>query len=146
MTRARRWPAVLLLAACTATEPAPPTTPTAGTAADASARRGFADVMHRVDAQVQRLDRLLLAAAPVELVDAAHAADATAELLRLGYGTFERADVAGFARLAHDAESWLLQVALEARQGHGQLAAELFRAGREQHCQRCHDAVDRAAR
>lgn len=145
MTRACCWPAVLLLAACTATEP-PPTPTAAATAAEASARRGFADVMHRIDAQVQRLDRLLLAAAPVELVDAAHAADATAELLRLGYGTFERADVEGFARLAHDAESWLLQVALEARQGHGQLAAELFRAGREQHCQRCHDAVDRAAR
>lgn len=149
MTAARSWPLPVLLAACTATDQgaqAPAANGPRAVEATAKARRTLATAMHDVESHVDRLDRILLGAAPGDLVAAAHTATETAALVRLGYGEFERKDVKDFAHLARDAESWLLQVSLEARQGHGQLAADLFRTGREDHCTRCHDAVDRAAR
>ena len=69
------------------------------------------------------------------------AATAAAELLRHGYGAFEDAKVPGFARMARDTESWMLQIALEARQAHGDLAREQFRGGKQLHCAKCHDAA-----
>ena len=73
----------------------------------------------------------------------AAAAQDAAERLRLGYGVHEDRAVPGFARMARDAESWLLEVALEARQAHGHIAAERFFAGRQRHCGDCHDAHER---
>jgi len=69
------------------------------------------------------------------------AANAAAALLRHGYGAFEDKTVPAFARMARDTESWMLQIALEARQAHGDLARELFRGGKQQYCARCHDAA-----
>jgi hypothetical protein len=71
---------------------------------------------------------------------AAAATDAAA-LLAHGYGAFENKKVPGFARMARDTESWMLQVALEARQAHGDLAREQFRGGKQLHCAKCHEAA-----
>ncbi|MFO1077802.1 MAG: hypothetical protein U1E73_08755 [Planctomycetota bacterium] len=52
-----------------------------------------------------------------------------------------------FAGMARDCESWLLQVGAELRQGHGDLARELFRRhGDAGLCARCHDACKAAGR
>ena len=71
----------------------------------------------------------------------ADAATAVAALLQHGYGAFEDKRVPGFARLARDTESWMLQIALEARQAHGDLTRELFRGGKQRYCAKCHAAA-----
>ena len=40
-----------------------------------------------------------------------------------------------------EAESWLLRISLEARQGNGDLAADLYRTGKDQYCGKCHEAA-----
>ncbi len=71
----------------------------------------------------------------------ADAANDAAGLMRHGYGKFEDKRIPGFARLARDAESWLLRIALEARQDQPDLAVALFREGEAQHCGKCHEAA-----
>jgi len=102
--------------------------------------------MRAVKAQLQRVERALRGMPQGDLVAAAHDAQDAAAVLRLGYGTAERRDVPGYARYARDAEAWLLQVGLEARSGHGELAAEQFALGARRHCSACHDAVEQAAK
>jgi hypothetical protein len=100
--------------------------------------------METVEQRLDVVERNLAVAGTGDLRAAAAAANDAAELLRLGYGPHERKDVPAFARMARDAESWLLQVALEARQAHEELARDRFRAGHAEHCTRCHDAVEAA--
>lgn len=102
--------------------------------------------MEDLDAHCSELTRLLLREPQGDLKRAATIAQEAAARLRLGYGRFEDRRVADFARLARDCESWLRQIAIEARQAHGDLAAELYRSGRKRHCNDCHDAHDKAYR
>ena len=97
--------------------------------------------MKPVDAHCDVLDQALGGSLSTDLRAAADAAAQAALLLRLGYGRYEDPQVPGFARMAREAESWLLQVGLEARQAHGDIARELFRGGAH-HCKQCHDAHD----
>jgi len=130
------------IVACSSTEPAaaplPPPAPPPVAAAD-----DWAHVMKQVK---QRYDLLKDSFADRSIGDlraVAAAAGEAAELMRLGYGRFEDPTVPGFSRMARETESWLLQVALEARQAHGDIARELFLAERKRHCGDCHDAHDR---
>lgn len=102
--------------------------------------------MEALDVHCSALHRALLGTPQGDLKQAAAVAETAAASLALGYGRFEDKRVEGFARFARDAESWLLQVAIEARQHHGDLAADLFRSGRERHCTACHDAHERSRR
>lgn len=102
--------------------------------------------MEDVDAHCSELTRLLLREPIGDLKRAATVAQEAAARVRLGYGRFEDRRVPDYARMARDCESWLRQIALEARQAHGDLAAELYRTGRRQHCNDCHDAHDKAYR
>lgn len=108
-----------------------------------TAGKTWNEQMEHVDALCSELTALLLKAPQGDLKRAAAAANEAAEVLRRGYGEQEDKRVPNYARMARDCESWLLQVALEARQAHGDLAAELYRTGRRQHCNDCHDAFDR---
>ena len=130
----------LLLVACAS----PPGAP--GDAATTAAPQTWLAHMEALDVQCSELHRALLQSPQGDLKQAAATAQQAAATLALGYGRFENKQVPGFARYARDAESWLLQVALEARQHHGDLAADLFRTGRERHCTACHDAYERAGR
>ncbi|MCU0863333.1 MAG: hypothetical protein MUC36_06055 [Planctomycetes bacterium] len=130
----------LLLVAC-----ASPTAAPADTAA-AVGPQTWLRHMEQLDVHCSELHRALLQSPQGDLKQAAATAQQAAATLALGYGRFENQQVPGFARYARDAESWLLQVALEARQHHGDLAADLFRTGRERHCTACHDAYERAGR
>lgn len=107
------------------------------------AKKTWNEQMEHVDALCSELTALLLKTPQGDLKRAAAVANEAAEVLRRGYGEHEDKRVPNYARMARDGESWLLQVALEARQAHGDLAAELFRSGRRQHCNDCHDAFDR---
>lgn len=102
--------------------------------------------MEDVDAHCSELTRLLLREPIGDLKRAAAVAQEAAARIRLGYGRFEDRRVPDHARMARDCESWLRQIALEARQAHGDLAAELYRNGRRQHCKDCHDAHDKVYR
>lgn len=128
---------LLLAFACTS----PPATPKADESPTAA--KTWNEQMEHVDALCSELTALLLKTPQGDLKRAAFAANEAAEVLRRGYGEHEDKRVPNYARMARDCESWLLQVALEARQAHGDLAAELFRSGRRQHCNDCHDAFDR---
>ncbi len=102
------------------------------------------DRMLELDEHCQALKKALLRQPQGNLVTAAATARQAASILHDGYGIHEDRTVPGFARFAHAAESWLIGVALEARQAHGELAAEQFQAGFARHCSACHDAVDAA--
>lgn len=91
------------------------------------------DVDDAFDAMTDAIDRQ--PAGDLEL--AATKARTAAELVRLGYGPYVRADIEGFADLARRCESWLLSIALEADQGHAELARDLLHARDE--CKSCHD-------
>lgn len=93
--------------------------------------------MHDIGSHHAVLRRMLARGENVDLREVAAAADAAATGMRLGYGPLEDRAVPGFARMALDAESWLVQISLEARQAHGDIARELFLGG-SQHCVRCH--------
>lgn len=116
-------------------------------AADAVFRRAparWADVARELAAARVALDAALLRRPHGDLAAVADRADRAAAAVRLGYGPLEDRGIPRFAQRARQTESWLLQVALEARQGHGALAAERYRSGREQHCSGCHDACGRS--
>lgn len=131
--------AALVTAACTATVPdgaasnAPPhPTPIAATWKDSMAQVG----LH------WKVIETALKRNPVgDLRAVADAANDAAALIRQGYGQFEDKRIPGFARFARDAESWLLRIALEARQDQPDLAVALFRDGEAQHCGKCHEAA-----
>lgn len=106
----------------------------------------WARQMRTVKATLARMQQSLAGSPQGDLVAVAHDARAAAAILRQAYTTAENPSVPGYARFAREAESWLLQVALEARSAHGELAAESFAAGVRQHCTACHDAVERAGR
>jgi hypothetical protein len=138
-----RW---ALLAAAAAACTAAATTPDAPPAGAAPAASTWRARMLEVEGHVEHLERALLGMPQGDLVAAAAAARSAAAIVRDGYGKDEDKTVPGYARMARDAESWLLQVALEARSAHGELAADLFRAGRARHCASCHEAVERVHR
>ncbi|MFK7740207.1 MAG: hypothetical protein AB8H80_07775 [Planctomycetota bacterium] len=121
-------------------------------AVDASASRALQLAAHWQQSMDElgsistQLDRWLLRRPRGSLQDVAAQARRAAELVREGYGAYEVAQVERFADYARDAERWLLQIAVEAKQGHADIAAEQLRSGRERHCVACHDAVERASR
>jgi hypothetical protein len=132
---------VTAIAACSSVQPDPVPTPRA----TADARRtavpdDWAHVMKQVGHRYDLLKDAFAGQPLGDLRDVAAAAAEAAELMQLGYGRFEDPTVPGFARMARDTESWFLQMALEARQAHGDIARELFLAERKQHCGDCHDA------
>ncbi len=126
---------VLATAACTA----------ASAAGDGRASGDWRPRMHGVGEQRDQLRQALLGTPQGDLVQTATTARAMAAVLRDGYGKAERREVPGFARMARAAESWLLQIALEARAAHGELAAQIFADGVGRHCRECHDACERTA-
>jgi len=127
---------LIAIAACSTAGSKPPATPTSPTLAE------WRDRMSEVDTHRKLMKGMLLDGEATDLRAVADAATAAAEHLRLGYGRLEQRSVPEFAKMARDAESWLLQVALEARQAHGDIARDLFAAGKP-HCVRCHDAYEK---
>ncbi len=117
------------------------TTPPA--AAGDAPRTDWAATMQAVERRYQALEQALTQRPVGDLRAVAAAAGEAAELMRLGYGRYEDTSVPDFARMARAAESWFLQIALEARQAHEDIARELFFAERQRHCGDCHDAHDR---
>lgn len=99
--------------------------------------------MHEVGEHFEQLDKALHGQPPGDLDQAARLATRAADLLRTGYGRNEQKDIPGFAGLAREAESWFLQMALEAGQQHLDLARGLWVGAEARHCGRCHDAAER---
>ena len=110
--------AIAAIAACSTTSP----TSAATAKAPATPADEWRGRMKEVDGNVKAMKRTLTAGDTTDLRSVADAAAAAAEHLRLGYGRLEDTSVPGFAKMARDAESWLLQIALEARQAHGEIA------------------------
>lgn len=132
--------ALLGIAACTAGAPPVPA-PAGETSASAPAAANWKSSMEATGKHWKVLEKALDKNPVGNLRAAAEAATAAAELMRHGYGKFEDKRVPGFAKFARDAESWLLRLALEARQDRPDLAVALFRDGKAQHCGACHDAA-----
>ncbi len=93
--------------------------------------------MQAIDAQFALVRHELDQRPQGDLEAAARAARTAAELVAEGYGRHERKDVPGFAALARACESWLLGLAFEADQGHGEIAREQL--GQAERCVVCHD-------
>ncbi len=131
--------------ACSSTEPPlhPPLATSPGATDPADQADDWAHVMKQVQRRYDLLEDALTQQPSGDLRAVAAAAGEAAELMRQGYGRHEDATVPGFARLARDTESWFLQLALEARQAHGDIARELFLGERKRHCGDCHDAHER---
>lgn len=137
----------LVAAACSSTAPDPAADAPAahGSPIEAAAKKGpWAPAMRELEQQAKSLAHQLLDSPAPDLREVAAAAEAAAAIVREGYGRFEDRSVPGFAKMARDAESWLLQVGLEAHAGRAELARELLRGGDRAHCQRCHDATAKA--
>lgn len=108
---------------------------------EASAKQdAWQRIMERVGEERDVVSKLLSSDPQGDLDQVANAAEQAAKLMRTGYGEHEHPQVANFANMARESESWLLNVATEARQGHGELALAAFQAGRS-NCTRCHDAA-----
>jgi len=136
---------LLAIAACssTAPDPVPRAAPSGDTPATVAADADWAQLMKEVDRRYEVLKDNLTHQPLGDLRAVATAAGEAAELMRLGYGRFEDPTVPGFARMARETETWFLNLALEARQAHGDIARELFLAQRKRHCGDCHDAHER---
>jgi hypothetical protein len=67
----------------------------------------------------------------------------SAQLVAQGYGPLEQKDVPDFAEYAHETESWLLKLAMEASLDHGELARELYQQADVNYCKKCHMASDK---
>lgn len=101
-------------------------------------------LMSELEEDCEHLEQWLLKQPDGDLQRVADTAERAAAKVRLGYGVHEDHAVDGFATMARNCESWLLQVALEARGGHADLAADVFRGGLKAHCNDCHAAHERA--
>ncbi|MBL8751584.1 MAG: hypothetical protein JNK78_20695 [Planctomycetes bacterium] len=137
MDRRSLFLGALLFPACSSPD-APPPSPPAPIAE--TARPSWRSNMLDVGTHHDRLRRILVDGEGSDLRAAADAANTAAAGMRLGYGALEDRSTPGFARKALDAESWLMQVGLEARLAHGDLAREAFVRG-SRHCTSCHDCV-----
>lgn len=141
---AAAFAAAILFASCRTAPEAPPAAPErAPVAATDATTESWSAAMKQIRRRYDAIEAALARPPFGDLRAVAAAAQDAAERLRLGYGMHEDRAVPGFARMARDAESWLLEVALEARQAHGHIAAERFFAGRQRHCGDCHDAHER---
>lgn len=107
---------------------------------------GWRQLMQQVDADLAAVAVGLQEPAAGDLRVAAQRARAAADAVARGYGELERREVPGFAELARETESWLLQLGLEAGQGHVELARQLLRQGDQRYCARCHLAAGLPAR
>lgn len=114
----------------------------------APAARSWLDVMDELDELTEQLKRDLQRRPRGDLEQVATRARTAAGLLRLGYSEseYDYPNVDGYSGYARAAETWLLEVALEADQGHGDIAADLFTKGRSRHCVDCHEAHDASRR
>lgn len=137
---------VAAVAACSSIEPATPPPappPLAAAGEETTAATDWGQVMKHVGQRYELIEQALARQPLGDLRAVATAAGQAAECMRLGYGPFEDRTVPEFARMARDSEAWFLQIALEARQAHGDLARELFLGERKRHCGDCHDAHER---
>ena len=131
--------ALLGIAACTAGAPPAPA-PVGETGASAPAAANWKSSMEATGKHWKVLEKALDKNPVGNLRAAAEAATAAADLMRHGYGKFEDKRVPGFAKYARDAESWLLRLALEARQDRPDME---LRAVRGQHAPALRCGLDR---
>jgi hypothetical protein len=139
MPRPARPLLAALLAACGSAAPTASPAP----AAEASPPT-WRQTMAAVDAIGKAIEAELQKAAFGDQKHIAALARDGGALMARGYGSQEQRAIPGFAGLARGAESWFLQLGIDASQGHGDLVAQQWQAGSTIHCVRCHDAADRA--
>jgi len=128
----------LTIGACTMTETSPPKGMEDAPTTSAASWKAS---MEQVGEHWKVIEKALKARPIGSLEGVARSARESADLMRHGYGQFEDMRVPGFAGYAREAESWLLRISLEARQGNGDLAADLYRTGKDQYCGKCHEAA-----
>lgn len=118
-----------IAAACAAPEPAAPARP-----------ETWKRLMQAVGSDVDFIAQQLQSPGRGDLRRVASTARTAAAIMARGYGDREQQDVPGFAAMARETESWLLQLGLEAGQGHGDLARELLL--QQRHCTQCHRVAE----
>jgi len=130
---------------------APISCSTAGSTADAAAGgdrppTSWKQVMQAIGSASEDIDQQLRAPGHGDLKQVAATARKAASAMALGYGALEQPGIQGFAGHARDTESWLLQLAIESSQAHGDLAAELWARAETHYCHDCHDAADKVGK
>jgi hypothetical protein len=132
-----------LIAACSAPEPAAPAPESpAPAAAQAPAPKSLKAAMEGIEKDFELIEKGLAANPVGDLRAIAGAAERCAAVMKLAYDPWEDKEVPKFAQYAREAESALLKLAMEAGQGHADLARDLGKTLQAQHCARCHDAVE----
>lgn len=142
--------AAFLLAACSSntpdtTTPAPVPVPKPIETPAAVARPLPKDLktgMKAIEESFKMLEEGFKKADGNDLAAMATAADACAFAMHLAYDPFEDKEVPNFAQFAREAEAALQKIAEEARAGRAAAVHELGKTLQEQHCARCHDAVE----
>jgi mono/diheme cytochrome c family protein len=79
-----------------------------------------------------------------ELGAAAAAAGRIADVMRFAYELWEDKEVPDFAKYARESEAAFLQMSKDAAAGRADAVRELGKTLMDQHCARCHDAVEEA--
>lgn len=131
-----------LAAACSAPAPAP--APEPGPAP--TPPNSWKIAMRHVEADLDFIGLQLQSPGFGNLRQVANTARAAAEQMAFGYGVHEQKDIPGFAGLSREVETWFLQIGLEAAQGHGDLARDLYRQRTTRHCVYCHDIAEQHGR
>jgi hypothetical protein len=133
--------AASLISACSSPEPAAPPNPVQA-AAKAPAPKSLKAAMEGIEDDWHLIEKGLEANPLGDLRAMAAAAERCAAVMKLAYDPWEDKEVPNFAQYAREAESALLKFAMEAGQGHADLARDLGKTLQAQHCARCHDAVE----
>jgi hypothetical protein len=134
-------PAISLGLAGCATATTDPTSPGAtGRAARDQIEQQWGKVMQDLDEACIDTNKRLLRQPVGGLNAVAASPQKTADRISLGHGALDYKQVNGFASMSHDCEAWPLQIAIEAKNGHRMIAADLYGNVRKQHCARGYDA------
>lgn len=98
--------------------------------------------MKRIEEDWKLVEEALKANPPANLPAVAAAATKIAGAMHLAYDPFEDKEVPNFATFAKEAEQAFLQLAEDAKNGRAAAVAERGKTLMDQHCARCHDAVE----
>jgi hypothetical protein len=137
--------AALVLAACSSNTPDPsPTSPSATKPLAPSLPKDLKAGMKAIEEPWKVLEEGQKQSEGLDLAAMATAADACAFAMHLAYDPYEDKEVPNFAQFAREAEAALQKMAAAARAGRAAAVRELGKSLQEQHCARCHDAVEEA--
>ena len=138
--------AAVVIAACSATEPAPKPAAAgspAATTAPAGVPKSLKAAMEGIEEDWKAIEKAIETGALGDGKALGASAERCAAVMKLAYDPFEDKDVPQFATYAREAEAALKAFGAAAAKGAADEVKELGKTLQSQHCARCHDAVEK---